>query len=145
MTDYRVLVTGPRDMPSPAPVWSALNDAQHEALTTGRRLVVIHGSCRSGADHHAHTWLMTANQFVKSIDEESYPAEDFGSWPQCGPIRNAHMVNLGADHCDAFMAPCTRRRCRRPQPHNTHGTSDCANRAEAAGIPIRRITIKEQP
>lgn len=143
MTDqpYRVLVTGSRDWPTPASVWAALNDVRDEALIADRRLIVVHGACPRGADEHAARWCRTATQFaVGSVTGEAHQAEDFGPWPRCGPIRNRHMVNLGADVTLAFIGPCTKPRCPHPQPHGSHGASGCADLAEQAGITVRRIT-----
>jgi hypothetical protein len=50
------------------------------------------------------------------------------------------MVNLGADIALAFIGPCIKPRCPRPQPHGSHGASGCADLAEATGIPTRRFT-----
>lgn len=100
----------------------------------GRALVVVHGAAR-GADAMADQWARKNSATV-----ERHRAEQFGPWPQCGPIRNRHMVNLGADICLAFIGPCTSSRCRRPGPHPSHGASGCADLAEQAGIPVRRYT-----
>jgi len=145
MKPYRVLVTGSRDWPASGMVWSALNDAQHEALVAGRLLVVVHGSCPRGADRHAAEWAAIARQFTTTVREEGHPpkdhpTQDFGPWPGAGPRRNAYMVGLGADLLLAFIGPCTNPRCRRPRPHPSHGTSGCIDLAEAARIPVRRWT-----
>jgi hypothetical protein len=50
------------------------------------------------------------------------------------------MVNLGADAALAFIGPCTSTRCRRTEPHPSHGASGCAALAEKASIPTRRFT-----
>ena len=140
MKPYRALVTGSRDWPTPAVVWAALNDIRDEALTSDRHLVVVHGACPRGADEHAAHWCRTARQFTNGVTEERHRAEDFGPWPHCGPVRNRHMVSLGADLCLAFIGPCTSPRCRRIDPHPSHGASGCADLAEQAGIPVRRYT-----
>ena len=137
---YRVLVTGSRDWPTPNAVWNALNDVRIKAILDGRPLVVVHGACPRGADAHASDWTEIAKQFTGSVSEEKHRAEDFGPWPRCGPIRNQHMIRLGADICVAFIGPCTSRRCSKPRPHPSHGASGCADLAEQAGIPVRRWT-----
>lgn len=130
---YRVLVTGSRD-------WTDAETIRRNLIgVTGhldalRRVVVIDGACpKGGADDIAH-------KEAKSLGwgTERYPAEDFGSWPFCGPLRNAHMVSLGADVCLAFPGP------------NSSGTWDCVKKANAAGIrviivPPRPNQAKEQP
>lgn len=137
MTDqhpYRVLVTGSRNWRDGQTIWQALADTVR-ALPYDRDLVLVHGNYRTGADQMADEW---GRGFGATI--ERHRAEDFGPWPRCGPIRNRHMVSLGADLCLAFIGPCTSTRCRRPGPHPSHGASGCADLAEQAGIPVRRYT-----
>jgi hypothetical protein len=137
---YRVLVTGSRDWPKPELVCHALDAAFCEATNAGRLMTLVHGACPSGADDQAADW---ANHMIRRdlpVKVEPHRAEDFGPWPACGPIRNKHMVSLGADACFAFIGPCTSLRCRKPPPHPSHGASGCADLAEAAGIPVRKWT-----
>jgi hypothetical protein len=111
----RVLVTGARDCPNPCVVHAVLDHATvgHEQVT------IVHGACHlGGADAYAQQWADD-----RGMATEQHPAAQFGTWPKCGPKRNAHMVSLGADLCLAF--PGTRSR----------GTWDCARKAKAAGIP----------
>jgi hypothetical protein len=131
VTPYRVLVTGSRSWPAPDAVWSALNDAQHEALTAGRTLVVVHGACPRGADRHAADWTAVAGQFTTVVVEEAHPAD----WRPGGTLdraagfrRNAAMVHAGADVCLAFIKDGSR------------GASHTAGLAGKAGIPVRRWT-----
>ncbi|MFI6854524.1 SLOG family protein [Streptomyces sp. NPDC050416] len=128
MKPYRVLVTGSRDWPTPAVVWGALNDVRDEALTADRHLVVVHGACPRGADDHAAKWCTTAVQFVNGVTEERHPADWQINGKRAGFIRNAHMVNLGADLCLAFIR------------NGSRGASHTAALAEQAGIPVRRWT-----
>lgn len=131
MTPFRVLVTGSRSWPAPDVVWSALNDAHHEAHAAGRPLVVVHGACPRGADAHAADWAAVARQFTTTVAEERHPAD----WRPGGTLnrgagyrRNTAMVQLGADVCLAFI-------------HNgSRGATHTARIAEAAGIPVRRWT-----
>lgn len=141
-TPYRVLVTGSRDWPTPQTVFDAIRDARAEV--GDRPITVIHGACHTGADAAA-AYLCRRQGPGFNLTEEKHPAkghptEDFGPWPAAGPRRNAHMVSLGADLCLAFVMPCTKPNCRRPQPHGSHGTTNCADLAEAAGIPTKRYT-----
>lgn len=143
MTDrpYRVLVTGSRDWPKPADVFTALNDAQRQAK--GRLLVVVHGACPTGADAHARQWARARQGQGEAVIEDAHRA----NWRPGGVLdrsagfrRNAEMVAAGADIALAFTGPCSKPNCRQPQPHASHGTSHCADLAEQAGIPTRRWT-----
>lgn len=134
MKPYRVLVTGSRDWTDEPTIWKALAETVR-ALPYEQDLVIVHGMCPTGADQMADEW---GRGFGAAI--ETHRAEDFGPWPRCGPLRNRHMVSLGADRCLAFIGPCTSPRCRRTDPHPSHGASGCADLAEQAGIPTRRWT-----
>jgi hypothetical protein len=139
-TPYRVLVTGSRDWRRHELVCLALDAAFCEATNSGRPMTLVHGACPTGADDQAADW---ANYMISRdlpVKVEAHPAEDFGPWPACGPFRNKHMVSLGADACLAFIGPCTSPRCRRTEPHPSHGASHTARLAEQAGIPVRRFT-----
>lgn len=138
MKPYRVLVTGSRTWDDVTAIGAALEQALIDAGP--RPVLVVHGACPSGADWHADHYARWLRGKGCTIDVEPHPAEDFGPWPECGPFRNKHMVNLGADLCLAFTGPCTRPRCHFPKPHPSHGASHCARLAEAAGIPTRRFT-----
>lgn len=135
---YRILVTGSRD-------WTDTDRLRHELtrawLTAEGPFVVIHGGCPTGADDLASDWVANMLEAeMGAVSEEAHRAQGFGPWPACGPKRNAHMVRLGAEICLAFIGPCTSPRCRRPDPHPSHGASGCADLAERAGIPTRRFT-----
>jgi hypothetical protein len=70
---------------------------------------------------------------------ERHPADWDKYGKAAGPRRNAEMVALGADVCLAFIGPCTKRDCRQPGPHGSHGTTNCADLAKDAGIKVRRF------
>lgn len=65
-----------------------------------------------------------------------------------GFYRDAEMVRVVADaraagedgECLAFIEPCAKPRCRRRQPHGSHGATHTADLAEKAGIPTGRWT-----
>ncbi|MFF7880994.1 SLOG family protein [Streptomyces sp. NPDC020794] len=134
---FRILVTGSRDWDDVDEVWLRLGDAVGPIHrdNISREIVIVHGDCPRGADAIADQW---GRKYGATV--EGHRAEDFGPWPRCGPIRNRHMVGLGADLCLAFIGPCTKATCRKPRPHGSHGTTGCADLAEAAGIPVRRFT-----
>lgn len=62
-----------------------------------------------------------------------------------GGIRNGQMVQemvtngaaCGNGECIAFTGLCLSARCRRPEPHESHGTTDCLTQARRAHIPWR--------
>jgi hypothetical protein len=135
---YRVLVTGSRSWDDVTTIGAALEQALIDAGP--RPVLVIHGACPSGADWHADHYARWLRGKGCAIDVEQHPAEAHGRWPRCGPIRNRHMVQLGADIALAFIGSCTSTRCRQPDPHPSHGASGCADLAEAAGITVRRFT-----
>lgn len=134
MSAFRLLVTGSRDWSDADTIWQALAEVVRE-LPANREVLLVSGACPRGADAIAEGW---GRGFGATI--ETHRAEDFGPWPRCGPLRNRHMVSLGADCCLAFIGPCTSSRCRKPRPQPSHGASGCADLAETAGIPTRRYT-----
>lgn len=93
----------------------------------GSDVVLIHGACHlGGAD-------LLCQQFGEFNDWQviGMPAEDFGPWPACGPLRNSAMVvrtkliggqEKRAMRCEAFPRP------------DSKGTFDCAWKADHAGI-----------
>lgn len=87
-------------------------------------IVFVHGACPTGVDAFVDEWARRYGAI-----REPHPARDFGSWPSCGPKRNAHMVSLGADLCLGFPGPASR------------GTWDCLRRAVDAGIPTRAYSL----
>ncbi len=135
---YRVLVTGSRDWRVVATVRRALNAVLAD-VPAPRPIVVVHGDCPTGADIMAKVWATTWCGDER-VTEEPHEAAWHLHGRKAGPERNAAMVRLGADLALAFIGPCTSSRCRRPEPHGSHGATSCADMAEAAGIPTRRWT-----
>ena len=122
MKPYRILVTGSRDWTDRSTVYGALADVVRE-LPADREVVIVHGACPTGADYMAHYW---ARGYGASVD--AHPANWQLEGKRAGFIRNARMVNLGADLCLAFIK------------NGSRGASHTAALAEQAGIPTRRIT-----
>jgi Ni,Fe-hydrogenase III small subunit len=149
VTDYRVLVTASRDLADQVLVRWALDEQM--AYASSRRydrLVVVHGACPTGGDKFADVWAVEKGFEGHPVTYERHPAKghptmDFGPWPGCGPRRNNYMVGLGADVCLAFIGPCTSPRCRRIDPHGSHGATGCSDRAEQAGIATLRWKLWE--
>lgn len=121
-TPYRLLITGSRNWEDKQAVWDALAPIAR-ALPADQDLVLVHGGCPTGADAMCDEW---ARGFGAVI--EVHPANWAKHGRMAGPIRNAEMVNLGADLVLAFIRD------------NSRGASHTAALAEAAGIPTQRYT-----
>lgn len=133
---YRILVAGSRDWDDWRTVAEALTEAAgHFPPDAG--IVVVHGGCRTGADDIAGTEAALRGGGWRS---EIHPARWAVHGRKAGPARNAEMVSLGADVVLVPAMPCTRVLCAGKPPHDSHGTADCAAKAQAAGIPGRRFT-----
>jgi hypothetical protein len=113
----RILVTGSR-------TWTDA-DAIHQALRSqvspDEKAVVVHGGA-AGADVMAGSSarFLGWRREVHCADWEKHGKA-------AGFIRNQHMVDLGADVCLAFIK------------NNSPGATDCAHRAEKAGIPVHYV------
>ncbi|MFJ5294470.1 DUF2493 domain-containing protein [Streptomyces sp. NPDC088348] len=119
---YRILVTGSRDWADHDVVRDALAAATYQHVPA----VIVHGACPSGADAMASWWVRRYRHL--GLTEERHPADWKANGRAAGPIRNALMVNLGADVCLAFIKGGSR------------GASHTAGLAELAGITVRRYT-----
>jgi hypothetical protein len=119
---YRILVTGSRDWQDQDAVHKALADTVRE-LPADREVIVVHGGCWAGADHIADDW---AKAYGATVEVH------YANWDRhkraAGPLRNRHMVELGADLCLSFIR------------NRSRGASHCTHIAEQAGIPVRRWT-----
>lgn len=120
-----VLVTGTRDLPppDPGPVWRELDHLEAE--------LIIHGADR-GVDAAADEWARHRHVDVISVEAEW---ERYGK--SAGARRNARLVAkavqyLAAGHDMVCLAV--------PGPRSV-GTHDCAQRAEQAGIRVRRVAV----
>ncbi|MGW2740670.1 SLOG family protein [Streptomyces sp. NPDC001288] len=141
---YRILITGSRTWTDRTAVWQAIATAALTNAPQNAEIIVVHGACKEGADAHAAAWINAARAANRRpVDGDPHPANwrpngvrDNGA----GYRRNAEMVDAGADICLAFVDPCAKPNCPKPKPHGSHGTSHCADLAEAAGIPTKRIT-----
>lgn len=149
-----VLVTGSRTWDAVAPIHAALEDAWHDARQDGwPGIQVIHGAA-TGADSIAGDWAETnrdhgvAHHPMAAEWERCAPdcppghrrrAHDVTYCPTAGHRRNAAMVAERPLLVIAFLMPCQRADCKRPQPHDSHGTADCIKTARRAGIAIREV------
>lgn len=122
----RILVTGSRDWDDKQAIAFALLEqdpcAEHgDCGPDCPKITVVHGACPTGAD-------ALADEFARQwgVQVERHPAEWDKHGKSAGFVRNAEMVELGADVCLAFIK------------NNSKGASHTARLAEEAGIPVRR-------
>lgn len=122
----RILVTGSRDWDD----WQTLTYALFDAVDDYGEVVVVHGQCPTGADAMADWVGENLLPFLEVVSArvERHPAKWSELGKRGGFVRNAEMVNLGADVCLAFIK------------NGSRGASHTADLAEKAGIPVRRFT-----
>lgn len=129
------VITGGRDR---TPTLAELHDVVAR-LTKRGATVVRNGKCR-GTDQAVAAFLRARTELLV----EDWPAEDFGSWPSCGPKRNRGM--LDGDGLDLFGA--------RPRPpadflvalRGGVGTADCCSAALGERwLPIEWIPDVDEP
>lgn len=96
---------------------------------TPTEIVIVHGGAQ-GADRMADELFKAAQYDWFSIEEHPADWERYGK--RAGYVRNAEMVELGADVCLAFI-------------HNkSRGATMCADLAEKAGIPVIRVVVDDE-
>lgn len=136
---YRVLITASRTWPD----WHGLRKAMLAQVTHAYRsdydaVVFVHGGA-IGGDTFCEQYVQIMKGFGWPVDSEVHSVtkaewSEFGG--RAGHMRNERMVAKGADICLAFLERCTRPRCDRPKPHDTHGTAGCVKAAQRAGIEV---------
>ena len=146
----RLLVTGSRDWTHLESVNEVLAYYTRQAHEKHGRLLVVHGKATRGGDDLAMSWVKTRQRNGWPVDQEPHPAhwnapcgpdcrpghrqqKDGRDWcPYAGHRRNQAMVDLGARACVGFWR------------NGSSGTRDCIRRAEAAHIPVLKITWQER-
>lgn len=125
---HRILVTGWRDWPETHAkfVWQMIGRQVLQMMMvpgeSSAPIVIVHGECPyGGVDLWAHQYAVRNRNH--GIMPEPHPAEITPRGLILGPARNARMVKAGASACVGFPGP------------NSRGTTDCMNKARAAGIP----------
>jgi hypothetical protein len=130
----RVLVTGSRDWQDRLAVYRALNEVCNEhglnyppdehgnTMPDPEKITVVHGACPTGADLWADEWCIS-----NFFEAERYHAEWNRFGKRAGFLRNAQMVEDGADLCLAFIK------------NESKGASMTARLAEQAGIKTVRF------
>jgi hypothetical protein len=121
MSDVRILVTGSRDWRDIVKLRTQMHIACARYLPSA--IVIVHGDCPHGADRLADVWAKHYH-----LRTEPHPADWKTHGKRAGFIRNAAMVELGADLCLAFIR------------NGSNGATHTADLAEKAGIPVRRFT-----
>lgn len=115
------LVTGSRAWPEAKVVEQALDEVLAEAM--GTDVVLVHGACPTGADYFAELYFRPARTAGGAS-----PCRLEGQRACRRPIRNTHMVGLGAD-------------IELPLPVGTcKGTWHTTRLARRAKIPVRIVT-----
>lgn len=117
---YRILITGSRTWDNVAVIAKAMADTILQAGASQEETVIVHGACPKGADDIADR---LAHQWETNV--ETHPADWSTHGKAAGFIRNAEMVNLGADMCLAFIKD------------NSKGASHTLDQANRAGIPVQ--------
>jgi YspA, cpYpsA-related SLOG family len=143
---YRVIVTGSRSWDDRGQVFGVLTQLAQELHDCGiRRLVIVHGKCRQGADRHAAAWTHSRlYPLDMTVVEEPHPAKWIVNGKRCpyaGFERNEKMAGLGANWCIAFVKPCAKKTCPKTRgpsipPHYSHGTSQMIRSAKYYDIPV---------
>lgn len=126
-------MTGSRDIPAEhaESVRGAISQMIRADMNRCEPVTVIDGGCATGADAMARQLVRILRSLRYQVESETYPADWARHGKAAGPIRNQDMVETGADQCIAFFY----------EGAGNRGTTDCAKRAEAAGIPVLRIDV----
>jgi hypothetical protein len=120
----RILVTGSREWSDWGVIESALRWAYLTCISEPiAYTTVVHGHCPTGADACAD--LIAP---MMGFNVERHPADWKRYGKPAGHIRNAEMVDLGADICIAFPLG------------ESPGTRGCMRLAEKAGIRVEVFT-----
>lgn len=114
----RILITGSRDWQDEIEIMSAIADI----AIPPDGWTLVSGACPTGADAIGEAFAEGLGLTV-----ERHPADWAQHGKRAGFVRNAEMVNLGADVCLAFIR------------NGSKGASMTADIAERAGIPTRRF------
>jgi hypothetical protein len=122
----RILVTGSRDWDRPEAIEYALRYLT-ELKDVADDCVLVSGACPTGADKMAEDIWQALGYTV-----ERHPADWDTHGKKAGFLRNAEMVNLGADQCLAFIK------------NKSKGATMCADLAEKTGIPTYRYLMERK-
>jgi len=127
VAEIRILVTGGRDYTDRRAVARALRHLGGHYIHGARPadIVLVHGDA-TGADR------LAANEAERfGWRTEAHPADWHAHGKAAGPIRNKHMVSLGANYLIAFPGG--------------EGTKNCRRLALNAHIPVIDVPEGGQP
>lgn len=137
----RVIVTGPRGWKGNS-CFVALHRAMsrfaesHDIPDT-EPITLVEGEA-DGFDKMSRTIAESLGWEVEPYPVETwYPGGSFN--PEAGHQRNQLMVDSGGDFALAGILPCEKPEHASQEPHFTHGTADCMDRLDDAGIPVERV------
>lgn len=120
----RILVTISRDWDDYETVEDALYDAAHTPdghTLSFPKLTIVHGASQMD-------WFIAGMAHTLGMNTEPHRADWVSYGHRAGMVRNAEMVNAGADLCLAFIK------------NDSRGATHCADLAEKAGIYVKRYT-----
>lgn len=128
----RILVPGSRHWRERAPIALGISgwlESIGTSLSGAYPIpVIVHGGQRTRdpltGDWYGADWIAGECARTWGFVEERHPADWDRYGKAAGPIRNAHMVGLGADVCLAFPIG------------DSPGTRNCMALAQDAGIPV---------
>ena len=115
----RILVTISRDWDD----YEAIIDELHAACqgVSFHKVTVVHGASQMD-------WFIAGVAYAYGMDTEPHDADWDRHGKGAGMVRNTAMAASGADICLAFIK------------NRSSGATDCAGKAERAGITTKRIT-----
>lgn len=91
---FRVVVTGGRDYTDTDWIDAVLLTVKATVeRVQGTTMQLAHGACPTGVDMLADRWARR-----EDVVTVPYPAEAYGAWPSCGPIRNKAMLDDQQPH-----------------------------------------------
>lgn len=126
----RVIVTASRSWTNPGRIHHRMG-LLLGVRPYGHFLYVIYGDARGG-DAIIHQWVQ--DHADSNVRGERYVADWDTHGKAAGYIRNAQMVDSGAQLCIGFLCDCANPKCLRPKPHGTHGTTHCLDYARKEKI-----------
>lgn len=124
----RILITGSRDWEDTTMIEKELVWAEFWVDPDDKSdqpTVLVSGACPTGADIMCEDFATDRGWTV-----ERHPADWSLHGKKAGFVRNAEMVNLGADICVAFIK------------NRSKGAMMTADLAQKAGIPTERIYVE---